>query len=235
MEEQKQQSELTVGEGPRESLLQYRDPEARPHPNKQPEPKKSSQLVDVLNAILPPRVYTDEHGRELQQAVSSTPSSREQVIALQMRLDEKLQERQARENGICPVREELYAQCFDELIREVTIESPERGLLLMRVRDEIRMTIQAYQTLYQSSITFGMRKTLQAEQGNAELIAKIDELEGEKRKFQSLVQDHKGLYESIEKRIAEQRIQEEKRMQEEKDFLKFQAQHLEAFLKSAQQ
>ena len=49
----------------------------------------------------------------------------------------QLQQRQARETGICPVREELYAQCFDELIRQVTLDQPERGLLLMRVRDEI--------------------------------------------------------------------------------------------------
>ena len=34
---------------------------------------------------------------------------------------------------------------------EVTINCPERGLLLLRVRDEIRMSIAAYQTLYQSS------------------------------------------------------------------------------------
>jgi len=61
----------------------------------------------------------------------------------------------------------------DELIRQVAIESPERGLLLMRVRDEVRMTISAYRTLYQSSITFGMRKTLQAEQGNSELIKRV--------------------------------------------------------------
>jgi len=52
---------------------------------------------------------------------------------------------QARETGICPVREELYAQCFDELIRQVTINCAERGLLLLRVRDEMRMTIAAYQ------------------------------------------------------------------------------------------
>ncbi len=88
---------------------------------------------------------------------------------------------------------------LDELIRQVTIESPERGLLLMRVRDEVRMTIAAYQTLYNSSITFGMRKTLQAEQGNAELIKKIEELETEKKKLHAAVQDHKGLYEAIEK------------------------------------
>lgn len=53
--------------------------------------------------------------------------------------------RQARETGICPIREELYAQCFDELIRQVTINCAERGLLLLRVRDELRMTIAAYQ------------------------------------------------------------------------------------------
>jgi dynein light intermediate chain len=28
----------------------------------------------------------------------------------------------------------------------------------MRVRDELKMTIAAYQTLYQSSVTFGIRK-----------------------------------------------------------------------------
>ena len=34
-----------------------------------------------------------------------------------------------------------YAQTFDELIRQVTVNCAERGLLLLRVRDEIRMTI----------------------------------------------------------------------------------------------
>ena len=34
----------------------------------------------------------------------------------------------------------------------------------MRVRDEIKMTMDAYQTLYESSIAYGMRKALMAEQ-----------------------------------------------------------------------
>ncbi len=148
-----------------------------------------------------------------------------------MKLDEKLQERQARENGICPVREELYSQCFDELIREVTLESAERGLLLLRVRDEVRMTIAAYQTLYQSSITFGMRKTLQAEQGNAELAAQIEALEADKKKLSASLADQKGLCEAIEKRIQENKSATEKKMDEEKQFLKFQREHLEQFLK----
>jgi hypothetical protein len=34
------------------------------------------------------------------------------VINLQEQLDNQLQQRQARETGICPIREELYSQCF---------------------------------------------------------------------------------------------------------------------------
>lgn len=34
------------------------------------------------------------------------------VVHLQEQLDLKLQQRQARETGICPVRRELYSQCF---------------------------------------------------------------------------------------------------------------------------
>ena len=73
--------------------------------------------------------------------VSPTPATKVNVINLQDELDKLLQSRQARETGICPIREELFSQCFDELIRQITIECAERGFLLVRVRDEIKMTI----------------------------------------------------------------------------------------------
>ena len=69
----------------------------------------------------------------------------------------------------------------------MTIDCPERGLLLMRVRDELKMTIAAYQTLYQSSVTFGMRKQLQSEQGKSELENKIEELQKKKGKLEEKV------------------------------------------------
>eukprot|EP00349_Pseudokeronopsis_sp_Brazil_P000083 CAMPEP_0202956598 /NCGR_PEP_ID=MMETSP1396-20130829/1100_1 /ASSEMBLY_ACC=CAM_ASM_000872 /TAXON_ID= /ORGANISM="Pseudokeronopsis sp., Strain Brazil" /LENGTH=46 /DNA_ID= /DNA_START= /DNA_END= /DNA_ORIENTATION= len=46
------------------------------------------------------------------------------------------------------------------------------------------MTIAAYQTLYQSSVTFAMRKQLQAEHGKADLERKIEELEAKKTKLE---------------------------------------------------
>lgn len=79
------------------------------------------------------------------QRVSPAPATRAEVVALQEQLDRLLRERQARETGVCPVRAELYAQLFDELIRQVTVSCAERGLLLLRVRDEARMTVAAYQ------------------------------------------------------------------------------------------
>ena len=73
--------------------------------------------------------------------VSPQPATTVDVLNLQERLDNQIQNGPARETGICPFREELFAQCFDELIRQITINCAERGFLLVRVRDEIKMTI----------------------------------------------------------------------------------------------
>ncbi|KFP00175.1 Axonemal dynein light intermediate polypeptide 1, partial [Calypte anna] len=135
-------------------------------------------------------------------------------------LPRRLQRRQARETGLCPVRRELYTQCFDELIREVTINCAERGLLLLRVRDEIQLTIAAYQTLYESSIAFGMRKALQAEQGKSDLEKRIAELEEEKQELERQVSEEKARCEDIEKRENERRQVEEKKHDEEVQFLR---------------
>uniref|UniRef100_A0A670Y8P0 Axonemal dynein light intermediate polypeptide 1 n=2 Tax=Elapidae TaxID=8602 RepID=A0A670Y8P0_PSETE len=177
----------------------------------------------------PCREWTEENQLWVQQ-VSSTPSTRMDVVHLQEQLDLKLQQRQARETGICPVRRELYSQCFDELIRQVTINCAERGLLLLRVRDEIRMTIAAYQTLYESSVAFGMRKALQAEQGKSDMEKKIAELEDEKRDLERQVNEQKAKCEAIEKRELERRQVEEKKHTEEVQFLKRTNQQLKAQL-----
>ncbi len=133
-----------------------------------PPMESKPKQEDILNAILPPREWI-ENGKHYIQYVSHASATRVDVAKLREMLDQKLMERQARESGICPVREELFSQCFDEIIRQVTLSEPECGLLLLRVRDEIKMTIAAYQTLYQSSVTFAMRKQLQAEHGKADL------------------------------------------------------------------
>ena len=86
----------------------------------------SSQLDEILHAVLPPREFVDEGNKSrCMQYVSNKPSTRIDVIKMQEKLDDKLMARQARESGICPVREDLYTQCFDELIRQVRTTSSE--------------------------------------------------------------------------------------------------------------
>jgi len=168
---------------------------------------------------LPPREYT-EGGQLWVRYVSPTPATRVDVINLQDELDKKIQSRQARETGICPIREELYSQCFDELIRQITINCAERGFLLVRVRDEIKMTIQAYQTLYESSIAYGMRKALMAEQKKNEMQTNItqlrqacEELENEVTRLDQEIID-------IIKRDEEDRQRDQKAHEDQVEYLK---------------
>ncbi|NWR65947.1 IDLC protein, partial [Bucorvus abyssinicus] len=232
---------------PPDSLLRYkppvlvshrtekRSPGARPLKRTPPSPattgpvpppsraagaaESAKQPQELLNAILPPREWEEENRRWVQE-VSSAPSTRLDVIQLQEQLDLRLQQRQARETGICPVRRELYSQCFDELIREITINCAERGLLLLRVRDEIRMTLAAYEALYESSAAFGMRNVLQAAQGKSDMEKRIAELEEEKRELERQVSEQKAKCEAIEKREKEKQRIEEKNHTEEVQFLK---------------
>eukprot|EP00891_Asterochloris_glomerata_P007070 jgi/Astpho2/7070/fgenesh1_pg.00107_%23_89_t len=190
-----------------------------------------TQADDILNSILPPREWTED-GQLWVQYVSSTPATRLDVITLQEKLDQQLQQRQARETGLCPVREELYAQTFDELIREVTINCAERGLLLLRVRDEMRMTIAAYQTLYESSIAFGMRKALQTEAGKSDMEQRINTLEAEAKDLERQVTEWRLKCEAIEKRESERREVDAKKHREEVTFLENHAKQLKQQLET---
>ncbi|XP_022907171.1 putative inner dynein arm light chain, axonemal [Onthophagus taurus] len=187
------------------------------------------ETEEVLNTILPPKEW-EEGGQVWRQQVSTIPATRLDVVNLQEQLDMKLQQRQARETGICPIRRELYTQCFDEIIRQVTINCAERGLLLLRIRDEMRMTIEAYQALYCSSIAFGMRKALQSEQGKSDLEHDVDILKLEKVDLEKQLTDLRQRAEQADRRSAELRAAEEKKHAEEIGFLKKTNQQLKAQL-----
>ena len=190
----------------------------------------STQLEDMINSMLPPREWVEDSGAWMQYT-SKDKASRKDVIHLQEDLDRRLAERQAREAGLCPVREHLYQQVLDELIREITLESPERGLLLMRVRDEAHMTIDAYKTLYDSSIVYGIKKQIQAESGIDELEQQIAEYKESNKSLETKVAEMRSKLEMTEKRNAEKRAVDDRKRKDEVDFLKQQHLHLDAFMK----
>ncbi|KAM9435499.1 axonemal dynein light intermediate polypeptide 1-like [Clarias gariepinus] len=204
---------LPVKAGP--SQTAFSAPSPPPRKLKSPTTDAPEQQTEeILDAIIPPRVWT-ENNKLWVQRVSSMPSTRADVIHLQEELDLKLRQEQARDTGICPARRELYTQCFDELIRQITINCAERGVLLLKIRDEIRMTLAAHQTLYESSVAYGLRKALQAERDKEDMDKKIADLENETRELQRQVDDLNSQCEEIEIRENERRMLEEKKHTEE--------------------
>ena len=74
--------------------------------------KGAQSLDDVINSILPPRMWSQPDGTTWMQYTSKAPPSRPELAQLQAALDQRLQQRQARSAGLCAVRSELYSQLF---------------------------------------------------------------------------------------------------------------------------
>eukprot|EP01064_Diplonema_japonicum_P009005 TRINITY_DN1647_c0_g4_i1.p1 TRINITY_DN1647_c0_g4~~TRINITY_DN1647_c0_g4_i1.p1 ORF type:complete len:246 (+),score=80.07 TRINITY_DN1647_c0_g4_i1:46-738(+) len=211
-----------MGSRPQESLVSYENPVLLSEAYKRKNSKKTAvkqATEDTLNTIVPPRMWSED-GAEWVQYVSSTPATKMDVIDLQEALDAKLQQQHAREMGICPVREELYSQAFDEVIRQTTVACAERGLLLLRVRDELHLNTSSYKKLYESSVAFGMRKALQAEHRKATMEGGISGLESECTNLQHVVEKYTERCASIEQEEVARRKHDFAQHQEQVEKLK---------------
>ena len=176
-------------------------------------------VKDALNRLLPPKKITDKD-QEWVQYVTCTPVAKSDVVNLQENLERKLQTEQARETGICPIREKLYAECFDELIRQITLNCLERGILLTRIKKELNMTVNSYQSLYESSIAYGIRTLLLAEEEKKKLNDEIisiekdcENLEVQINEIDEKLRQHKEIddAERKQKKAEHQQIIEENR------------------------
>ena len=81
--------------------------------NKPAEPSKREKL-EVLHLLLP-GVEWEENGKSYRQRVSSIPAKDEEVKRLDETLQNRLRERHARETEVCPIRRELFTQCFGNI------------------------------------------------------------------------------------------------------------------------
>ena len=145
------------------------------------------------------------NGQLWVQYVSCTPVTKMEVITLKEGLDKRIKTLNAKETGICPIREELYDECFDELIRQVTINCLERGILMMLVKQESVMTMKAYQDLYQSSVAYGIRNGLIAEEEKKKLKEKIEKADEKNEKLQEDIEKLEKEIELLIKNDEEER------------------------------
>ena len=202
--------------------------------NEAKEEKKNPLISETLNSMFPPKKF-EENGHKYIQYVSTTPASREKSRDLFKALDQKLKERRAKEKGICPVRQELYSECFDEIIRQVTIDNAERGLLLLKVRDEIKMSIASYQILYESALLYGIRKQLQSEDAKMELKKELEEKEKKNIELTNKKINLEKKLMALKKHFAERKEIEANKREKDMTFLNQQRESLEKIIRNLSQ
>lgn len=184
----------------KKSLLQYDLPIQAPkidyvHQDITVEDAINGALIrDILNSIFPPILFQKD-GQDLVQYVSVLPTILTDVVKVQTQLDQELKQQGALETGVCPIRSRLYAQCFDELIRQVTIENSPRGLLLVQLRDEMQRMIEEYKILIESTLTYGTRKSDKEVKNKAKMVEENEKL---KKEISQIRQSNMDLEKEIE-------------------------------------
>ena len=128
----------------------------------------TSDLFQVLQNFLKAKMSTVKHenldkptfldkmmGNTFEgHYISTQPMNRSQVIQFTTEIEDKLEQRQARLTGYCPIRRQIYDELFMELIRQSAINCQERGLLLLRVKDELKMSMDALIHVYASALQY---------------------------------------------------------------------------------
>lgn len=85
----------------------------------------------------------------------------------------------------------------------------------MRIKKEIEMTVSSYQTLYESSIAYGIRTLLIAEEDKKELENKIEETENECEALERKIEELEIEINQKKERDAIEREEAKKKHQEE--------------------
>ena len=125
--------------------------------------------------------------------------------------------RRAKESGVCPIREKLYNECFEEIIRQVTVNCLQRGDLLNRIKLEMNYEINYYRQLYESLIAFSLRKVLQEKKKEKILEIKREKL---KKEIEDLEREIEAKNNMLKKRIEEEDAKEAQAMKDHVDAMK---------------
>mmetsp|Transcript_21769 Transcript_21769/g.43705 ORF Transcript_21769/g.43705 Transcript_21769/m.43705 type:complete len:241 (-) Transcript_21769:274-996(-) len=177
---------------------------------------KLAGMEALLSKLLPQRVWM-ERGNLHVAYVSSTPATTAEVKLIEQRLDSRLKKTGAHTVGICKLRTKLHEQCFDEIIRHVTITCAARGILLKRIHEEIRARISKYEDLYESSNSYGVRSFLRGSSQKEVMRNRVALLEKEIEQLEKAIDREMVTREKREADFKAQTLEEDEK---HKSFLK---------------
>ena len=158
--------------------------------------------------------------------------SKEEIDELGILIEELIREKKCKVNGVCDLSDKIFLRLFNEMIRQVAIDCPERGILLSLIRDQIVDTVGNYKRLLHQSGDFCMRREIehnsqidQLTQDNKDLRNKLLELKTQKNLLKSSLINLESLHKDLE-------IKKENKRKEEIEYNKMQNSNMEDFLRN---
>lgn len=188
---------------PESTLIRYDVPYAENDPKKSLKLRSSLRLqppedhpvpVDpnvrvLLDRFILPRRWTDAHGTVWVQHASPYVTSRTETLHTHETLRRRLRQYHAKETGTCPIRAILIAECYMEVIRQVTAECWERGLLLLSLHAERVAAQAAHREIFESRVGHAFRLALKGERDTTTV---EKEMEALRKKVEELTQEEKN-------------------------------------------
>lgn len=130
----------------------------------------------VIDSFITPRRWV-EGGTVWVQHASPFPAARINAVRTRHRLVERLAEQEGiKDVGVCSRRSDTYGECFLEVIRQVTAECWERGLLLLKVYSECLEAQRAHRELFESRTGYAMRLALKGDKDTEALKERLASL-----------------------------------------------------------
>lgn len=194
------------------------------------------KIDEVMRVVLNQEKINPFNQEDLKSRIPSPElPDKDDIETTAKQLKELIHFRKCKVDGICDIRNEIYMETFNELIRQIAIDCPERGILLSIVRDEIEKTIEGYKRIFGNSISFAVRRQLSADESVQDLTDKKAQLT--KRlmalKNKKIMLNHQ--LDNLESNIESLEIKNEAKRKEEIEFHKNQNNNVEEFLAHVKQ
>jgi dynein light intermediate chain len=190
-----------------------------------------AEIRSILNKAFPPLIWRDEE-KIYRRIVSSKPATHLDLLEVQEKLDKCLSENKLKPTGLSKKRRKYFNQCFDELARQEIIQCIPRGLLLLRIRDEIRMSLAAYESLYLSSAAYGVRRAIKTDMEKQKVEEEYNAIINERNQILEKIEEVRNQLQDQAERFRLNTVHAKKIFIEERDNLRRHNQNLKTQLES---
>lgn len=146
----------------------------------------------------------------LVRVAATNHLSRLDVVLLFEHLERRRASENARQRGVvCSNRERINDDGLRELMRQITLLCPERGLLLDELTRSMAQSTDTYNALFDSACQYAVRKSTERDL-HAHLFDEKDVLDGEVRRLENRVNEWRAKYDGMKKRFDDQQAADKK-------------------------